>query len=314
MIETENLEQNIFKAQKLLKWFETEANIDRALSSEEGPIELRKRAGENINQLRELIRSIKNISIQRCPEKNIEIEESYASAIESLEAFAKIIGDNELNAARAFHLSQNALTQMLNKIHKLVLLIKPADEDPLILKILELKQRVEDLEAERDQLFAELHRIKFGEEPILETHPLQSPHITFSETAQKEIEKLRMEKEELEKQLNELRGGEKSKAYQSLLKENNELRERTARLTEALRITRAQSENKFKQLLQERDEWRTKALEKTVRSIEETMYDLRNQLENLKKENQQLKQKLNLIPQKEEENTDKSQKYNLYYV
>lgn len=313
MIEIGNLDQFTFKTQRLLKWLETEANIDKALSNEGGPIEQRKLTLECVEQLTQLISSIKDTSTNKYPEKILEIEENYKSAAESLEAFNKIIGDNDLNAARAFHLSQEELNQMLIKVYKFIQLVKPVDENPLILKILELKQRVEDLEAERYQLLTELRRIKGGEEPILEPPPFQTAHITSSDSLQQELEKLRAEKEVLEQQINELRGGEKSKAYQSLLKENNELRERTARLTEALRITRTRNENRFKQLLLERDEWRTKALEKTIRSIEETMYDLRNQLESLKKENQQLKRKLNLIPQTEEE-AGKEEKYDFYYA
>ncbi len=314
MIEIGNLDQFIFKTQRLLKWLETEANIDKALSNEGGPIEQRKLTLECVEQLTQLISSIKDTSTNKYPEKILEIEENYNSAAESLEDFKKIISNNDLNAARAFHLSQDALNQMLSKISKFIQLVKPVDENPLILKILELKQRVEDLEAERYQLLTELRRIKGGEEPILEAPPFQTSYTTTSDSLQQELEKLRAEKEILEQQLNELRGGEKSKAYQSLLKENNELRERTARLTEALRITRTRSENRFKQLLLERDEWRTKALEKTVRSIEETMYDLRNQIESLKKENQQLKQRLNLRPQTEEEKAGEDQKYDFYYV
>jgi hypothetical protein len=312
MIENGNLEQAVFKIQKLLKWFEAEANIDKALSSDGGPIEQRKRAVGYINQMAQLISFIKDSSTDRYPEKVLEIEENYNSAVKSLEAFNKIISDNELNAARAFHLSKDTLTQMLIDVSEFIRLDKSVDENPLILKVLELRQRVEDLEAERYQLLIELRRIKGGEEPILEAPTFQTSRITTSDSLQ-EAEKLGTEKAMLEQQLNGLREGEKSKAYQSLLKENNELRERTARLTEALKITRARNENRFKQLLQERDEWRTKALEKTVHSIEETIYDLRNQLENLKKENQQLKQKLNLLPQKEEEEREKDQKYEAYH-
>lgn len=313
--ESGNLNHFIFKTQRLLKWLETEANIDKALSNKGGPVEQRKLTLECTKQLIQLISSIKENSTNKYPEKILEIEESYNSATESLQAFNKIIGDDDLNAARAFHLSQDALHQMLNKVSKFVQIVKPVDEHPLILRILELKQKVEDLESERYQLLAELHRVKGGEEAIFET-PLQPSFITSSDSLLQEVQKLRAEKTMLEQQLNELRGGEKSKAYQSLLKENNELRERTARLTEALRITRTRNENRFKQLLQERDEWRTKSLEKTVRSIEETMYELRNQLEALKKENQQLKQKLNLRPQKaeEEEHQAEDQKYDFYYA
>ncbi len=314
MSEIGNLEQFIFKTQRLLKWLESEANIDKALSNKGGPIEQRKLALECIKQLTQLVSSIKDVSTSKYPEKILEIEENHNSALESLEALNKIIGDNDLNAARAFHLSQDALNQMLTKVSKFIQLVKPVDENPLILKILELKQRVEDLETERYQLLVELRRIRGGEEPLLEAPSFQTPYTTPSEGIQQEVEKLRAEKEILERQISELRGGEKSKAYQSLLKENNELRERTARLTEALRITRTRNENRFKQLLQERDEWRTKSLEKTIRSIEETMYDLRNQLESLKKENQQLKQRLNLRPQTEEEKAEKDQKYDFYYV
>nr|MDO8082246.1 hypothetical protein [Candidatus Freyarchaeota archaeon] len=312
MIEFGNLEQALFKIQRLLKWFETEANIDKALSSDGGPIEQRKRAVDYIKQMTQLISFIKDDSTDRYPEKVLEIEENYNSSVESLDAFSKIISDNELNAARAFHLSQDALTRMLSNISEFIRLVKSVDENPLILKVLELRQRVEDLEAERYQLLVELRRLKGGEEPILEAPSFQTSHITPSDSHQQEVEKLRTEKGMLEQQLNELREGEKSKAYQSLLKENNELRERTARLTEALKITRARNENRFKQLLQERDEWRTKALEKTVHSIEETIYDLRNQVENLKKENQQLKQKLNLLPQREGEDAEKD-KYDAYH-
>ncbi|MEM3586355.1 MAG: hypothetical protein QXO71_03440 [Candidatus Jordarchaeaceae archaeon] len=296
-----NLEEAIFKTQRLLKWFETEANMDKALSSDGGPVEQRKRAVGYLRQMSQLISFIKENSTDRYPEKVFEIEENYKSSLESLEAFNKIISDNELNAARAFHLSQDALNRMLSNVSEFIRIIRSIDESPLISKVLELKQRVECLEAERYQLLIELRKLKGGEETILETPPPQADHTSLLDSFQQEIEKLRKEKEMLEQQLNELRGGEKSIAYQSLLKENSELRERTARLTEALKITRARNELRFKQLLQERDEWRAKALEKTVRTIEETMYDLRNQIENLKKENQQLKQKLNLIPQREGE-------------
>ncbi|MEX2706337.1 MAG: hypothetical protein Q6352_013960 [Candidatus Freyrarchaeum guaymaensis] len=313
MTETPSLEQAVFKIQRLLKWFETEANIDKALSTEGGPIEQRKRTIEHIGQLAQLISATKEALTDKHPEKLWEIEEEYASAVEALEAYRKTITDKELNAARAFHSSQDTLNQMLSTVSRYIQLVKPTDENPLIRKIIELKQRVGDLEAERDQLLDELHRLKGGEEPVLETSPFQTPHVTTQDNLQQEIEKLRAEKEMLEQQLNELRGGEKSKAYQSLLKENNELRERTARLTEALRITRARNEKRFKQLLKERDEWRTKALEKTVRTIEETMYDLRNQLEALQRENKQLKQKLNLLPPEEGEE-EKDQKYDFYYV
>jgi DNA repair exonuclease SbcCD ATPase subunit len=313
MIEIGNLEEAVFKIQRLLKWFEIEANIDKALSSDGGPIEQRKRAVDYIKQTAQLISFIKDSSMERYPEKVLELEENYKSSVESLEAFNKIISDNELNAARAFHLSQDALTRMLNNVSEFIGLVKSVDENPLITKVLELKQRVEYLEAERYQLLVELRRLKGGEEPILETPTFQTPHIITSDSLQQEIEKLRNEKGMLEQQLNDLRKGEKSIAYQSLLKENSELRERTARLTEALKITRARNENRFKQLLQERDEWRTKALEKTVHTIEETMYNLRNQLENLKKENQQLKQKLNLLPRREGENAGKDHKYDDYH-
>lgn len=313
MIEVGNLEEAVFKIQRLLKWFETEANIDKALSSDGGAIEQRKRAVDCIKQMSQLISFIKDSSTERYPEKVLEIEENYKSSSESLEAFNKIISDNELNAARAFHLSQDALTRVLSNVSEFIRLVKSVDDNPLISKVLELKQRVEYLEAERYQLLVELRRLKGGEEPILEVPIFQTSHITTSDSFQHEIEKLRKEKGVLEQQLNELREGEKSIAYQSLLKENSELRERTNRLTEALKITRARNENRFKQLLQERDEWRTKALEKTVHTIEETMYDLRNQVENLKKENQQLKQKLNLLPRREEEEAGKDHKYDDYH-
>lgn len=180
----------------------------------------------------QLISFIKDNSTDRFPENVLETEENYSSAVKSLEAFSKIISDNELNAARAFHLSQDKLTQMLSSVSEFVRLVKSVDENPLILKVLELRQRVEDLEAERYQLLVELRRIKGGEEPILETPIFQTSRIMHSDSLQ-EVEKLRTEKALLEQQLNEFREGEKSQAYQSLLKENNEFRERTARLTEA---------------------------------------------------------------------------------
>lgn len=314
MSEGDNLEEAVLKIERLLKWFETEANIDKALSSDGGPIEQRRRAVEYIKQIAQLLPFIKDKAMNNYPDKILEIEENYKYSVESVEAFNKIISDNDLNAARAFHLSQDNLNRMLNNVSGLIRLVKPMDDNPLILKILELKQRVEYLEAERYQLLVELRRLKGGEEPILEVSPFHTASFTPQNSLQQELEKLRKEKESLEQQLSDLREGEKSIAYQSLLKENSELRERTTRLTEALKITRARNENRFKQLLQERDEWRSKALEKTVHSIEETMYELRNQIENLKKENQQLKQKLNLLPQKEKEDTEIDHKYDYHGV
>ena len=198
MTETPSLEQAVFKIQRLLKWFETEANIDKALSTEGGPIEQRKRTIEHIGQLAQLISATKEALTDKHPEKLWEIEEEYASAVEALEAYRKTITDKELNAARAFHSSQDTLNQMLSTVSRYIQLVKPTDENPLIRKIIELKQRVGDLEAERDQLLDELHRLKGGEEPVLETSPFQTPHVTTQDNLQQEIEKLRAEKETAE--------------------------------------------------------------------------------------------------------------------
>ncbi|MEM4679024.1 MAG: hypothetical protein QXP17_01865, partial [Candidatus Jordarchaeales archaeon] len=60
----------------------------------------------------------------------------------------------------------------------------------------------------------------------------------------------------------------------------------------------------------ERDEWRSKAIERTVKTIEDTMLELRNQVESLKRENRELKERLGITqPRVDERDRD----YEFYF-
>ncbi len=304
MVESSNIgekcvENGVSEIREILGWLLREANVDRALSSEVSPIEQRKLAINKVEMLidavRKVCREAEMAGIPPEPLRELENE-----VLRSVTGYYDVLSSGELSAARAFHVSQKELSRMADSIEKLLRFLSSKEmngkekttegsEAPLIKKVLELKERTRKLEEENRRLKSELERLR-GSSIFLE--PLEGEQKGLD----KEVEELRKENMELRRQIDELRRGAEVTAYQSLLEENNTLRQRTERLLEALRATRRRYEERLQELMKERDEWRSKALERTIKTIEDTMFELRSQIESLKKENKELKEKLGIEP------------------
>ncbi len=305
------IEDCISEIRETLDWLIKEANVDRALSSEVGAVEQRKLA---VAKTEKMIDAIK----RACS----EAEAAGLSSRSFMELRDKALEDatsSELSAARALHVSQEELRRMAGSVEKLVeffsrecqevggfeLFEQSQEEPPLIRKVLELKEKARRLEEENRRLREELKDMRGKSAFFLE--PLEGEHTSLM----RELEALREENKELRRQVDELRRGADVTAYQSLLEENNALKQRTERLLEALRAMRRRYEEQLQELTREKDEWRSKAIERTVKTIEDTMLELRSQVESLKKENRELKERLGIAPAKKEEREERS--YELYF-
>jgi len=312
------IEDCISEIRETLDWLIKEANVDRALSSEVGAVEQRKLA---VAKTEKMIDAIK----RACSEAEAaglssrSFMELRDKALEEATRYYNVLSLSKLSAARALHVSQEELRRMAGSVEKLVeffsrecqevggfeLFEQSQEEPPLIRKVLELKEKARRLEEENRRLREELKDMRGKSAFFLE--PLEGEHTSLM----RELEALREENKELRGQVDELRRGADVTAYQSLLEENNALKQRTERLLEALRAMRRRYEEQLQELTREKDEWRSKAIERTVKTIEDTMLELRSQVESLKKENRELKERLGIAPAKKEEREERS--YELYF-
>ncbi|MEM4447037.1 MAG: hypothetical protein QW461_07085 [Candidatus Jordarchaeales archaeon] len=313
----EKLEYYVYEIKETLEWLIKEANIDRAFSGELGAVEHRRLA---VVKTEKLLNAIK----KACGEAEAKglpsdvLKKLSDEALSDVTEYYNILSSSELSAAKALHVSRGELSRVADSVGRLVEFLsssgrgRSGDEqierkegDPLpIVKILELKEKVKNLENENRRLREELERVKGGRNFFVES-------IEEGQTSLlRELEELRKENEELKRQVEKLRCGTESSAYQSLLEENNALKQRVERLLEALKATRKRYEERLQELVRERDEWRSKAIERTVKTIEDTMLELRNQVESLKRENRELKERLGITqPRVDERDRD----YEFYF-
>lgn len=311
------LEDCVSEIRETLDWLVREANVDRALSGEAGAVEQRKLAVIKAEKLMDAIRRAYS-EAEAAGLLSSALTELKDKALNDVARYHDVLSSSELSAARALHVSQDELMKAADSVRKLVKFLSSGhreagefnffeqtqEEPPLIRKILELKEKARRLEEENRRLKEELKGVKGRGDFFLE--PFEGEHSGLLG----ELEELRKENKELRRQVDELRRGAEVTAYQSLLEENNALKQRTERLLEALRAMRRRYEERLQELMREKDEWRSKAMERTVKTIEDTMLELRSQVESLKRENKELKERLGIIPAKKDES---EKEYELYF-
>ncbi|MHA1607950.1 MAG: hypothetical protein ACTSWP_10545 [Candidatus Freyarchaeota archaeon] len=318
-LEREEVGRVVAEINEIIRWLREKADVDKALNSEGGPVECRRTAIAKTQQLMRDVNRVYMLAMDADAGIDVEkLEEAKSEALQKVKEYYDVLTSDELSSARALHISRSRLNDVIGALGRLVEAVSARsgtgngfaaseDEDPLIRRILSIKERVRKLEEENRTLREEIERLKGG-------GFLMEPFDGGQRELIEELERLKEENKELRRQVEELRCGAESTAYQSLLEENNALRQRTNRLLEALRATRRRYEQHIQELMKERDEWRSKAIEKTVKSIEDTMFELRSQVESLKRENRELKERLGIAPpQKEREEKDEEEGYEFYF-
>lgn len=313
----EKLEHCVSEIKEALDWLIREANIDRAFSGELGAVEHRRLAVVKAEKLLNAIKRARG-EAEAIGLPSDVLKELGDKALGDVTKYYSILSSSELSAAKALHVSREELDRVADSVRRFIEFLscgrgrvegeaaERRDGDPLpIVRILELKERVKSLEEENRRLREELEKVR-GSGRSLFVESIEEGQTGLL----RELEELRRENEELKKQVEKLRCGAESSAYQSLLEENNALRQRVERLLEALKATRKRYEERLQELVRERDEWRSKAIERTVKTIEDTMLELRNQVESLKKENKELKERLGITqPRADEREKD----YEFYF-